>query len=212
MSNTHFSDLRSASADYSSVRKIVHDRMGRRWCLFIDRDGVINRQIVGGYVRSWADFEWLPGSVPALSALLDWAPYVVVATNQQGIGKGLMSSDDVSEIHRHVRAETVRNGLEINDFQVCPHLESDHCYCRKPSPGLLLDWLHHHPEVDPALSVMVGDSASDLELARNLAAVTGGCVGVHIGPSEGLDEVADESFNSLQEFTSAVISAMKELR
>lgn len=180
--------------------------------MFIDRDGVINRQIVGGYVRSWGDFEWLPGAVPALSALLGWAPYVVVATNQQGIGKGLMSSDDVSEIHRRIRAQTVRNGLAINAFQVCPHLESDHCSCRKPSPGLLLDWLRHRPEVDPALSVMVGDSASDLELAHNLAAVTGGCASVHIGLLEDLDDAADGSFNSLQEFTFAVISAMEKLR
>lgn len=212
MSNTRSSDHCSTAADYSTVRDIVRDRTGRRWCLFIDRDGVINRQIVGDYVRSWADFEWLPGAVTAVSALLEWAPYVVIATNQQGISKGLMTADDVAEIHRHIRAETVRNSLEINGFQVCPHLESDHCSCRKPCPGLLLDWLDHHPEVDPALSVMIGDGASDLALAQNVAALTGGCVGVHIGPRQGLDSAADVSFNSLQEFTSAVISAMKELR
>jgi len=211
MLNTHFSDNCSTAADYSPVRDIVRNRVGRQWCLFIDRDGVINRQIEGDYVRSWADFEWLPGAATAIGALLEWAPYVVVATNQQGISKGLMTAEDVDTIHEHVRAETGRNGLEINTFQVCPHLEDTHCCCRKPRPGLLLDWLARHPEVDPALSVMVGDSGSDLELAHNVAAVTGGCVGVHVG-DRGPSSNIDVSFNSLQEFTTAVILAQEELR
>ncbi len=206
------SDHCSTAADYSTVRDIVRGRAGRRWCLFIDRDGVINRQIIGDYVRSWDDFEWLPGAATAVSALLEWAPYVVVATNQQGIGKGLMTTDDVAEIHRHIRAATARKTLEITDFQVCPHLESDCCSCRKPSPGLLLDWLDQHPDVDPTLSVMIGDGAGDLLLAQNVAALTGACTSVHIGPPGDLNSAADISFNSLREFTYAVISALKELR
>lgn len=211
MSNIHFSGPCSTAADYSSVRDIVRDRIGRQWCLFIDRDGVINRQIVGDYVRSWADFEWLPGAASAISTLLEWAPYVVVATNQQGISKGLMAAEEVAAIHRRIRAETRRNGLEINAFQVCPHLEDTRCCCRKPSPGLLLDWLGRHPEVDPALSMMIGDSRGDLELAQNVAAMTGGCIGVHIGETRVPDSGIDVSFNSLHEFTLAVILAQEEL-
>lgn len=211
MSNTRSSDHCSTAAD-SAVRDLVRERAGRRWCLFIDRDGVINRQIIGDYVRSWDDFEWLPGAATAVGTLLEWAPYVVIATNQQGIGKGLMTAEDVAEIHRRIRAATVRNHLEINGFQVCPHLESDRCSCRKPSPRLLLDWLDQHPDADPTLSVMVGDSTSDLLLAQNVAALTGGCTSVHIGPPGDVNSGADISFNSLQEFTYAVISAHKELR
>ncbi|TXH27885.1 MAG: HAD family hydrolase [Mycobacterium sp.] len=202
----------NTAADYAAVREIVLERVGQQWCLFIDRDGVINRQKVGDYVRNWTEFEWLPGAVSAIGTLLEWAPYVVVATNQQGISKGRMTADDVAAIHRQVRAVTKRDMLEINAFQVCPHLHSDHCPCRKPNPGLLLDWLGHHPSVDPALSVMVGDSQSDLELAQNVAAITGGCASVYIGPPGVPDRIVDVSFNSLQEFTFAVISAQGELR
>ncbi len=213
MWNTRSSDHFSTVAEYSIVRDIVRARTGRQWCLFIDRDGVINRQVVGDYVRSWADFEWLPGAATAVGELLQWAPYVVIATNQQGISKGLMSVDDVADIHRHIQMATSRNSLEINAFQVCPHLESDHCPCRKPQPGLLLEWLDHHPDVDPALSVMVGDGASDIALARNVATLTGGCIGVHIGPpADSVVGAAAISFNSLREFTSAVISVAEELR
>jgi len=189
------------------IRGLVAARKGRDWCLFLDRDGVINRQVVGDYVRRWQQFEWLPGAVPALRMLREWAPHLVVVTNQQGIGKGLMSTDDVAAIHQRLQSQIACEGREIDSFQVCPHLESSGCRCRKPQPGLVLDWLAQHPEVDPSLSIVVGDSLVDLRLAEMVAAATGGCASVQIGGAR-LPATADASFDSLLDFAAALEHGM----
>ena len=178
---------------------MVARRAGREWCLFLDRDGVINRQVVGDYVRSWQHFEFLPGAPLALKGLREWAPHLVVVTNQQGIGKGLMGADDVVDIHERLQAELAAGGVAIDAFEVCPHLEAAGCTCRKPRPGLVLDWLAQHPSSDPLLSVVVGDDLRDIELAHNVAAAVGGCASIHIGGA-GLSGVGDASFDSLWDF------------
>ncbi|MBB3607007.1 histidinol-phosphate phosphatase family protein [Mycolicibacterium sp. BK556] len=193
------------------IRQIVADRIGRDWCLFLDRDGVINRQIVDDYVRSWADFEWLPRARDAIKKLSEWAPHLVVVTNQQGVGKHLMSIDAVTTIHQNIQAALIQDGVTVNGFQVCPHLESQHCSCRKPQPGLVLDWLNDHPAVEASLSVVAGDSPSDMELAQNVATAVGGCVSIGIGGRASVVGFANASFNSLWDFAVAVEHAREEL-
>lgn len=211
MSNTCSSHpVNSEAARRSVVRELVAERAGREWCLFVDRDGVINRQVVGDYVRSWRDFEWVPRSKPALRQLREWAPDLVVVTNQQGIGKGLMSAHDVAAIHENLEAELELDGASVDAFRVCPHLESSGCNCRKPRTGLVLDWLAGHPESVPNLSIMVGDSPSDLELARNVATATGGCASIAIGGCGGAGANADAMFKSLWDFAVAVGHARGE--
>lgn len=205
MSNTRSSGPSSRdAARYAAVRRLVVERTGREWCLFLDRDGVVNRQIVGDYVRRWQDFEWLPGAPLALKWLREWAPHMVVVTNQQGIGKGLMTAHDVAGIHHRLQSELAANGGLIDAFQVCPHLESAGCACRKPRPGLVLDWLAQQPDSEPSLSVMVGDSQSDLELAHSVATACGGCASVHIGGRTNWGAAADASFGSVWDFAVAV--------
>jgi len=190
------------------VGQLVADRASREWCLFLDRDGVLNKQIVGDYVRDWRQFEWLPRVTEALRILRQWAPYLVIVTNQQGIGKGLMSVADVDDIHKRLGAELASQGVTIDGFQVCPHLLSDDCACRKPRTGLILDWLATRPQIEPALSIMAGDSPSDLELARNLAAEAGGCGYIHIGNSS--TEGVDAAFDSLWDFATSVARVQGE--
>jgi histidinol-phosphate phosphatase family protein len=211
MSNTRSSRLSSrGSTQHLDVREMVSERVGREWCLFLDRDGVINRQVVGDYVRSRGDFVWLPGARLALAKLREWAPHLVIVTNQQGVGKGLMSADDLAAIHQQIQAELATDGVAIDAFQVCPHLESALCACRKPRPGLIVDWLGQNPEAEPSLSIMVGDSHSDLELAHNVAAITGGCASIQIGGRASVGGVADASFDSLWDFAVAVGHARGE--
>jgi histidinol-phosphate phosphatase family protein len=211
MSSTYSSHPSSNdTARYAVVQRLVAERAGRDWCLFLDRDGVINRQIVGGYVRGWDEFEWLPRVPLALKMLRGWAPRLVVVTNQQGIGKGSMSADDVESVHHHVRVELATKAVSIDAIQVCPHLESAECACRKPRTGLVVGWLQDHPGIDPSLSVMVGDSQSDMELAKRVAVEVGGCASVQIGQRGVQGVVADASFDSLWDFAIAVESALQE--
>jgi D-glycero-D-manno-heptose 1,7-bisphosphate phosphatase len=150
------------------------------WCLFLDRDGVINRRIVGDYVRTPGQWEYLPGALQALRLLAEWAPRIVIVTNQRGVGRGLVAPEQLDRIHARLLDDVELVGARVDAICVCPHLEADQCSCRKPLPGLALSWLAVNREVNPALSVMVGDSPSDLEMAANLASVTGGCVRVLI--------------------------------
>jgi len=200
---------RNSSSDLA-VRELVAQRAGREWCLFVDRDGVMNRRVVGDYVRNWEDFEWLSGARLALVTLREWAPHIVVVTNQQGVGKGVMSADDLAAIHQHIQSELAVDNVTIDAFQVCPHLESAHCACRKPRPGLVLEWLRQNPRSEPSLSIMVGDSQSDLEAAVNIEAAVGGCSSVQIGRYVGVGGIADACFDSLRDFALAVARARAE--
>ena len=121
-----------------------------------------------------------------------------------------MSSENVAAIHRRLRAELAADGVLIDAFQVCPHLESAECVCRKPKSALVLDWLRQHPDSEPSLSIMVGDSQSDLELAHNVATATGSCAGIQIGRRGSLCAASTASFDSLWELAVAVRNAQDE--
>lgn len=179
---------------------------GRIWCLFLDRDGVVNRRIMNGYVRDWGQFEFEPGALKALAALAGWAPRIVVVTNQQGVGKSLMTDADLEDIHGRMRREIEGAGGRIDDVRVCPHLASRGCDCRKPAPGMALSYLAEHPEVDGTLSIMVGDTASDIEMGRRLGAQTGGALTVRIDSIA--DPLADLTYPNLAAFAVAVRASL----
>jgi D-glycero-D-manno-heptose 1,7-bisphosphate phosphatase len=168
------------------------------WCLFVDRDGVLNRRIEGGYVRSWAEFEWLPGALAALVTLSHWAPHVVVVTNQQGVGKGLMTHADLDTVHVRMRNQVVAAGGRIDAVLSCTHLAGVRCRCRKPRPGLAEQWLSARPHLDPEKCVVVGDSWSDIAMGRVLTRGRGTCV--FIGDPDQLPQpvpAPDERYASL---------------
>lgn len=196
--------------DEVGVDRLVRQRAGSTWCLFVDRDGVINRRVEGDYVRDRASFELLPGAVEALVALSRWAPNVVVVTNQQGVGKGLYSHEDLDDVHRHLIDTVTAAGGRIDGILVCPHLAVARCPCRKPRPGLARDWLRARPGVRAELSVMVGDSSSDLEMAGALARATGGCAALHIhGVSPRADVDPSLSFASLADLAGEVGASLE---
>jgi D-glycero-D-manno-heptose 1,7-bisphosphate phosphatase len=174
------------------------------WCLFLDRDGVLNRQVVGDYVRSWAQFEWLPGALSALVRLSDWAPHVVVVTNQQGVGKGLMDESDLEDIHVRMRQQVVGAGGRLDAVLACPHRERDRCRCRKPRAGLGTAWLQDRPWIDPEKCVVVGDSWRDIAMGRVLTSGRGRCV--WIGPRDAEPPVPtpDAGFESLSAFVDSL--------
>ncbi len=104
--------------------------------IFLDRDGVINRER-SDYVKHWGEFEFLPGTLQAMRRLatLDWP--IIVITNQSAIGRGLTTTDAVTNIHRRMIAAVTEAGGRIDAVFVCPHHPNDGCSCRKPRPGLL---------------------------------------------------------------------------
>ena len=140
--------------------------------LFLDRDGVINRRLPGAYVRSWETFTFLPGVPAAIAALSARFIRIFVITNQQGIGKGVMTEADLAAVHARMLEEIVAAGGRIDGIYYCPHLAGTGCNCRKPRPGLARQAKADFPEVDFRRSVLVGDSLSDLQLGQLLGMTT----------------------------------------
>jgi D-glycero-D-manno-heptose 1,7-bisphosphate phosphatase len=132
--------------------------------VFLDRDGVINRDR-SDFVKSWAEFEFLPGVLDALQ-LLAATPYViVVVSNQSAIGRGLVEMETVDEIHSRMLQAIQQAGGRLEAIYYCPHSPEVNCPCRKPKPGLL----HQVAEelgLDLSRSYLVGDSVRDLAAAR----------------------------------------------
>ena len=139
--------------------------LSRRPAIFLDRDGVINRRLPGDYVRSWDQFRFLPGARAGLRLLREAGHLLVVITNQRGIGRGLMSEEDLADLHRRMQVELVRAGAGVDAIFHCPHDLGENCTCRKPRPGMIERALEHFA-IDIARSWVVGDSLSDLEAGR----------------------------------------------
>lgn len=151
--------------------------------VFLDRDGVINRDSEA-YVKNWSEFSFLPNSLEALRRLHENDCRCVVVTNQSAIGRGIATRADVERIHRKMSERVAEAGGRIEDIFYCPHVPADGCRCRKPEPGLVLRACRRLG-IEPAASAMVGDSARDIECA--LRAGCGATVLVRTGNGAGAE-------------------------
>jgi D-glycero-D-manno-heptose 1,7-bisphosphate phosphatase len=136
----------------------------RQQVVFLDRDGVINRDSPD-YITRLENFEFLPGSLDALRRLADAGFSCIVVTNQTAPARGLMAPETLTEIHDHMTAAVAAAGGHILDIFVCPHLPEEDCACRKPKPGMLLAAQEKH-RIDLSSAALIGDSAKDIECAQ----------------------------------------------
>jgi histidinol-phosphate phosphatase family protein len=141
-------------------------KVDRNWTLFLDRDGVINRRIVGDYAKSWSDFEFLPGVTDAIRSFSGIFGKIIVVTNQQGVGKGMMTSGDVMRIHEQMQREIEQSGGRLDAVFFSPHLVSEHNFIRKPGLGMALQARKKFPEIHFNRSIMAGDSLSDMTFGK----------------------------------------------
>jgi histidinol-phosphate phosphatase family protein len=148
------------------------ENIDQSWSLFLDRDGVINQRIPGGYALRPDDFVFLPGVPESIALLGSLFGKVVVVTNQQGIGKGLMTEKQLQAVHEKMMDGIRQAGGRIDAVFFCPDLSSKPDNCRKPSPFLALEAQKRFPEIDFAKSIMVGDTESDMRFGRNAGMVT----------------------------------------
>lgn len=142
-------------ADSGILRRVV----------FLDRDGVINRDSPD-YITGEAAFEFLPGSCEAIGRLTANGCSVVVVTNQSALGRGWLTAEGLAAIHARLAAGVREHGGRIHDILVCPHRPDEACGCRKPRPGLIAEARRRHA-IDLSAAVMVGDSVRDIECGRN---------------------------------------------
>jgi D-glycero-D-manno-heptose 1,7-bisphosphate phosphatase len=138
--------------------------MARR-CVFLDRDGVINRKAApGDYIRTWKDFHFIPVIVDWIRLFNAMGTPVIVITNQRGVARGLIQPQELERIHQSMLSELARRGAIVDDILCCSH-EENTCHCRKPQPGLILA-AQQKWDIDLATSIVIGDSESDRLLAE----------------------------------------------
>ena len=133
--------------------------------VFLDRDGVINRDSPD-YIKTWEEFEFLPGSLDAVALLSRNGFAVIVITNQSPIGRGMIEEKTLSRTHRLMSEAVAAHGGKIEAIFFCPHTPEEGCDCRKPMPGLVFKARDRYG-IDLSGTVFVGDSAKDIECARN---------------------------------------------
>jgi histidinol-phosphate phosphatase family protein len=97
---------------------------------------------------------------------------IIVVSNQQGIGKGLMAESDVEKLHERMVSEVKAAGGRIDAVFFCPALETEKSFNRKPSIGMALQSRKRFPEIRFRQSVMVGDSLSDMVFGKRVGMKT----------------------------------------
>jgi D-glycero-D-manno-heptose 1,7-bisphosphate phosphatase len=136
------------------------------WTLFLDRDGVINVEKENDYIRHVAEFHFLEGVELAIATLSQVFGRIVVVTNQKGIGKGLMTETDLSDIHQKMTSDIAKAGGRIDQVYFCPDINPDSS-CRKPNTGMALQAKMDFKEIEFTRSVMVGNTISDMQFGRS---------------------------------------------
>ncbi|MBI5001388.1 MAG: HAD-IIIA family hydrolase [Euryarchaeota archaeon] len=128
--------------------------------VFLDRDGVINRNIDKGYVTEWRLFEFLPDSLEALAHIKKKGLLAVLITNQSCINRNLVPKENVDDIHKCMLAEIERAGGKLDAVYMCPHRPDEGCACRKPRAELLERAMRDF-KLSPDEVLFVGDHERD---------------------------------------------------
>jgi histidinol-phosphate phosphatase family protein len=171
-------------------------------CLFLDRDGVINKRIIDGYVTQPDEFIFEEKSLKALSVFSKIFKFIVVVTNQQGIGKGIYTEADLQKVHQKMLSEINLSEGRIDAIYYAPHLASENHSDRKPGIGMPLKAKQEFPLINFKHSIMVGDSKTDMLMGRAI-----GTTNILISESSSIEEnLYDYKFKLLFDFANELLS------
>lgn len=176
-------------------------KIDKSWTLFLDRDGVINTDNIHGYILNWNEFEFSPKVPEAMSIFAGLFGRIILVTNQRGVGRGLMSLEDLDNIHENMMLVIEEAGGRMDLLLHCSALENSDP-CRKPNPGMAYKAKEVFPEIDFTHSIMVGNTSGDMEFGRNIGAYT-----VYIHTREDKipkDATIDFRFDSLFDLAKAL--------
>jgi D-glycero-D-manno-heptose 1,7-bisphosphate phosphatase len=145
---------------------IVQSRATR--IIVLDRDGVINHDS-DQFIKSPDEWRPIPGSLEAIARLNHAGYRVVVATNQSGVGRGLLDFSTLSAIHDKMHRALAHVGGRVDAIFYCPHTAESRCECRKPKAGMLRE-IGVRFNVDTTGVACVGDGLRDLQAAQTVGA------------------------------------------
>lgn len=172
------------------------------WTLFLDRDGVINHEKKMDYVYHYSEFIFYERVKEALNIFSHYFGMIILVTNQRGVGRGLMSENDLLDIHVRMLADIRNSGGRIDEIFYCTSTDNEHPN-RKPNPGMAYLAQKKFPPLDFKKSIMVGNNISDMQFGRNAGMFT-----IHVRtthPDITLPhELIDMSFVDLFEFANTL--------
>ncbi len=163
-------DFKRAQFELKQFTFPFHE-IDQSWTLFLDRDGVINVNKDDSYVFNRGEFVFKAGTLEAMAELSEMFQRIIVVTNQRGIGRGLMTAEDLDDIHLYMKESVISAGGIIDAIFYCTAINHDHPD-RKPNPGMGMRAKEKYPEIDFSKSIVIGDKASDMRLGRNLGSKT----------------------------------------
>ena len=176
--------------------------------VILDRDGVLNYEAPeGSYVREPSEFHWLPGALEGLALLRRAGVRLSVATNQAGVGRGVMSLEQLAAVHERMQREAAAHGAALDAVLYCPHTPEEQCSCRKPAPGLI-EAAVARSGVAASDTIVVGDDRRDLEAAQRA-----GVVAALVRTGKGrrtealLGNAAVPAYDDLRELARAILAA-----
>jgi HAD superfamily hydrolase (TIGR01662 family) len=143
----------------------------KSWTLFFDRDGVINEDKVGSYIFNPDEFVFMKGAPDFFKDLTEKFGHIIVVTNQRGIGRKLMTEDDLTAIHQKMTSAINAAGGKIDGIYYATSLNNDDPF-RKPNPGMAFKAKTDFPDIDLARSIMVGNKSSDMSFGKNAGMYT----------------------------------------
>lgn len=180
-----------------------HLSIDSNWSLFLDRDGVINSKLPGDYVKHWGEFEFLPEVPESIGLMSQIFGKIFIVTNQQGIGKGLMTERDLDTLHDQMMEHIRQEGGNINKIYYSPYRDEEKSVFRKPNIGMARKAKIDYPMIDFKRSIMVGDSLSDMQFGSN-AGMVNVYINVEESTSEEIKELTDFVFPDLKSFADEV--------
>ena len=199
--NNYFIDI-GVTEDYMkanielSNNRFIHIQK-KSETLFLDRDGVINKKIINGYVFDWEKFNFIGGVKSGINVLSKKFKNIIIITNQQCIGKGLVSYKQVCELHKKMLNE-LNLSIDTPIF-ICPHTIKDDCKCRKPKIGLFKNAIRNDNSISFEHSIILGDSYTDILPAKSLG-ITSVYLSNYNNPDRDVLLNCNYIFNNLQEF------------
>jgi len=167
--------------------------------IFLDRDGTLIYDV--GYPKHPEQVKMKPGAIQTLKKLKDYGYKLVIVTNQSGIGRGILTVEDVEKVNKRLLAILARHGIKIDAIYYCPHAPEDNCSCRKPSPNMLL-MASMDLNINLSSSYIIGDKRSDMEAGFNA-----GCKKIFLGIESSdikdleIDYMADDWYNIMEYFS-----------
>jgi len=134
--------------------------------LFLDRDGVINKE--KNYLYKVEEFEFIDGVFDTCKFFQDRGYELIIITNQAGIARGYYTEEDFHKLNDWMLEEFKKRGIKISKVYFCPHHPdfTGECECRKPKPGMILQ-AQGEFGLDLSSSILVGDKESDIRVGKN---------------------------------------------